>query len=159
MKKVIYLIISFFIFILLFGCITTPSPPGNPIVIQRVVEADYTKDEFFRLSNEWLTKTFRSSKSVIQYQDKEEGIIIGKGFTPIRMGLVPIDAWFTIKIENKENKSRITINDLYGSQYIEGREQTFYYEQSDRDRAEAERELNIIVDDYEKFILSEVEEW
>lgn len=96
-----------FIIILFLGCVSPPLPQSENI-IQTVIEVDKSKDAIFRLSNEWLVKRFVSAKAVIQYQDKEEGVITGKG----RRGPNRGDTEFIIKIEAKDKKARITFSDM-----------------------------------------------
>ncbi|MBY0432482.1 MAG: DUF4468 domain-containing protein [Cyclobacteriaceae bacterium] len=67
-------------FILVISCAT----PYSTITFTeseyatRVIEALGTKDELYVKANEWLVAAFTSAKSVIQFQDKEAGVIIGK---------------------------------------------------------------------------------
>ena len=39
-----------------------------------------SKDELYILANSWFVAQFNSGKSVIQLNDKEAGVIIGKGY-------------------------------------------------------------------------------
>lgn len=48
----------------------------EPIV--KTYNVNGTKDELFLKSNLWMVSIFKDAKSVIQYSDKAEGIIIGK---------------------------------------------------------------------------------
>jgi hypothetical protein len=65
----------------------------------------------------WFTNTFKSAKHVIQLDDPETGIIIGKGFgsIPVSNGLlnVPLDMYFTIKIQVKEGRYKFEVTDIY----------------------------------------------
>ena len=76
-----------------------------------VYETKLEKDKVFDLSLEWLAKTFTSSKSVIEYEDKTVGKIIGNGqisYILTSMGMsVPIPCNFTMSIEIKENRYRL----------------------------------------------------
>ena len=99
--------------VVLVSCGTSPLPPEE-LIIQEIFEVDKSKDELFHLSMEWAAKTFKSAKAVIQYEDKEEGIIVGKGFVVVRYGMgVPADTYFTLTIEVKDKKARATIEDAY----------------------------------------------
>ena len=73
-----------------------------------------TKEQLYVLINYWYTSTFTSGKEVIQLNDKEAGVIIGKGFVEgiathsggtnsYKVNLCPI-----IKTDIKEGKIRIT---------------------------------------------------
>lgn len=53
----------------------------NKITYSEVVYVDSTsnKQDLFLRAREWFAKTFNSANDVIQMQDKEDGILIGKG--------------------------------------------------------------------------------
>ncbi|MFV4924756.1 DUF4468 domain-containing protein [Acinetobacter baumannii] len=72
---------------------------------------------------------FKSANNVIQYSDKSTGSIIGKGNIPYPCdGFIDCGAFgndkvnFTIKIDTKENKARVTINDVTRTNltYVQG---------------------------------------
>lgn len=81
----------------------------------QVVEAPgKTKEQLYVALNYWYTTTFKDGKSVIQLNDKEEGVIIAKGFVAgiahhvggmnhYNVNLTPI-----IKTDIKNGKIRIT---------------------------------------------------
>lgn len=141
------------------GCVTTPLPEDR-IKIQRIIETDGSKDELYRLTNEWMAKNFRSSSNVIQYQDKAEGIIVGRGFKETTLlGFKPTDAWFTMTIEMKENRSRVSIEDVYGEVYSNGDKMTIYFESYPKDEEKLVQWLNAFVDDYTDYINAGIEEW
>lgn len=78
-----------------------------------------SKDELFVKANAWLINSFTDGDAVVQFSDKDQGKIIGKGITdfPIKdgFGISVIDhdpIWFTITISLKDNRSRIVINDF-----------------------------------------------
>ena len=88
---------------------------NNALTYTQVVEAPgKTKEQLYVLINYWYTSTFTSGKEVIQLNDKEAGVIIGKGFVEgiathsggtnsYKVNLCPI-----IKTDIKEGKIRIT---------------------------------------------------
>ena len=81
MKKIIniftFIAISTFIF---YGCGGGLTAVTNDTELYRVVEVEnMSKDEIFIKSMEWFSRTFKESKSVIDYQDKEAGKIMGNG--------------------------------------------------------------------------------
>lgn len=67
-----------------FGQKETPKLPidksTNKITYSEVVPVDssVSKQELFGRAREWFAKTYRSSTNVIQMEDKESGIIVGK---------------------------------------------------------------------------------
>ena len=97
------------------SCASAPATlPPEELIIKEIIEVDKSKNELYRLSMEWLAKTFKSSKAVIQYKDKDEGVIIGKGFMVVRYGLgIPADTYFTLTIETKDGKVRATVEEAY----------------------------------------------
>ena len=115
MKKIIniftFIAISTFIF---YGCGGGLTAVTNDTELYRVVEVEnMSKDEIFIKSMEWFSRTFKESKSVIDYQDKEAGKIMGNGaithyFSMIVNGQVK----FSVKIEVRENRSRITLSNF-----------------------------------------------
>lgn len=88
--------------------------------VSQVVELpDLSQKQIFDSSKIWVAKTFKSANSVIQYEDSATGTIIGKGNMPYPCS----NAWkclafsnqivlFTLKIDTKDNKARVTFNDL-----------------------------------------------
>jgi len=42
----------------------------------------FSKDQIFTSTKIWIAENFRSAKSVIEYENKEEGTLIGKGAIP-----------------------------------------------------------------------------
>lgn len=94
-----------------------PTPMTKEEMSLKVVyETELKSDKVFDLSLEWLAKTFTSSKSVIEYQDKLAGKIIGNGQInyPLKsMGMsVPIPCYFTMSIEIKENRYRLVFENF-----------------------------------------------
>jgi hypothetical protein len=60
----------------------------------------------------WIAKSFKSSRSVIEYKDKENGIIIGNGNIKYWQGILLSTLYFQIKINIKDYKIRITYDNL-----------------------------------------------
>lgn len=88
---------------------------NNALTYTQVVEAPgKTKEQLYVLINYWYTSTFNSGKAVIQLNDKDAGVIIGRGYidgvaghvggmTTYKVNLTPV-----IKTDIKEGKIRIT---------------------------------------------------
>jgi len=105
-----------------------------------------------------MAKSFKSSKQVIQYQDKDEGIIVGKGFIGITYTLFPMDTWFTMTIEIKDNKARVTFEDIYISQKVNYQTQetpVTNKAQMDKVRPELEK----LITDLSDYLQKGSEEW
>lgn len=147
--------------LLLAGCASTPTSDGNPIHIQRVIKAQGTQDDLYRRANEWMAKTFVASSEVIQYQDKAEGIIVGRGIHKKKMGLgIVVDFWYTMTIETKENRCRTTIEDVFGEITIEGRKDHVPDEELDnKTKAELTAYFESLINDLASALDQIPDEW
>ncbi len=99
--------------ILIIGCASFEPINREELKIKKTFELPKTKEELWLISMDWMVNEFVSAKDVIQFSEKEQGIIIGKGITQITYTLWPVDTCFTLKIETKDNKARITVYDPY----------------------------------------------
>jgi len=116
--------------IVMFGCATMPERASvDDLTIRRVADVPgFSKDQLFDKAKIWLAENFASSQDVIQYENQEKGTIIGKGSIPhyrapglgmlVRVG----DLRFTIVINTKDDKIRVTIKDIYVMNFTYGRE-------------------------------------
>lgn len=87
-------------------------PKTGEIYYSEVIKVESkSKDNLFINANSWFTDTFISSKDVVQYSDKDKGVIIGKGTFDAKNGVVN----FTAKINVKEGKYRY---ELYSFKYV-----------------------------------------
>src|SRR5690606_21582858 len=94
-----------------------PRDTDGNIVYQEVVEADgKSSDELFTASRLWFLDTFKSSKDVIQYEDRQAGIIAGKGFAEVLvfpLGYAVVSkVWMDIQVEAKDDRYRYTIKNI-----------------------------------------------
>lgn len=82
-----------------------------------------SKNELYNRALSWFANTFKSSKDVIQMQDKESGKIIGKGSFECSLGFLfpSLDIKMTIIIMVKDGRYKYVINNFihYYSVYIE----------------------------------------
>ena len=153
MKKVISLILTFVVFISWFGCASLDTPLTEEPKVQRIIEVNKLKDQLYKLSNEGMSKIIKSSKAVIQYQDKKEGVIVGKGFTSVKY-FGRADTWFTMTMEIKDKKLRVTLEDIH---IISGE---FDIPLTTQEQwAKAKPELEKIIDLFEIYVKEEAEEW
>ena len=49
-----------------------------PKSIQKIINTEFKKNINYVKANEWMVESFNSAKNVIQFSDKEEGIVKGK---------------------------------------------------------------------------------
>lgn len=110
-------VLAYFFCIILFLMMTLSScmtikPIKQPMSkYSSIIEViSTTKDELWLKANAWCVDSFRNSKSVIQYSDKEAGIIQGK-FSSKHNGYFYQYVQTTFSIELKDNKARITFYD------------------------------------------------
>ncbi len=100
--------------------ITNRFTPDNLVL---VVDVPGKKmDDLFGSGKEWLFRTYKSGKVVLDYDDKENGKILGSASTQTvyYINLIKKDAgYFKYRIELgfKDGKARIKIDDIY---YVKG---------------------------------------
>ena len=91
-----------------------PLDKNNQISFTTVVNAPKkSKDELFVTLNNWFVSSFNSGKSVIQMTDKEQGVIIAKGYLSgvgSRTGFsksVSVGEYIIIRLDIKDEKIRV----------------------------------------------------
>jgi Domain of unknown function (DUF4468) with TBP-like fold len=96
-----------------------PEKEGKIFIEQVVTSKDSTikRERLFSVAKDWVSRTFKSSKSVIDYEDKGEGKLICKGITNqsfrgILGGRDEITLNFTLDFTFKDGKYRIQIYNL-----------------------------------------------
>lgn len=59
------------------------------------LDTSYSKDRLYKNAKVYFVDAYKSAKDVIQYDDKEEGKIIGKGFTELKGSQsILLSAWY-----------------------------------------------------------------
>ena len=108
MKNLLRLKILFLTTFLLTSCgsmfTTTMLYPEQKSKIVNI--ANTNKSDLFVRANNWMVETFNNAESVIQFSDKENGIVTGKYLmqTIIKGTAVPVTKVFAIiKIRVKDN--------------------------------------------------------
>jgi len=106
----------------LTGCAAMQPVAETEKTIEVITETpSFTKDQIFTGSKVWIAENFKSAKAVIEYENKEEGVIIGNGSTSYPCtGIECLQAgaatdWklnFTMRIDAKDNKFRTTFSNL-----------------------------------------------
>jgi hypothetical protein len=102
------------------GEVEIPRNKEGQAEYSKVSEApDLNKDELFVACLEWINKTFKSGKAVIQTTDKEGGMIIGNAITSSlvynNMGLKKDAGYFsyTISIYCKDKKYKYVVDNIF----------------------------------------------
>jgi len=88
--------------------------------VEQVFEAPgHTKDEIYNAAKIWIAESFRSAKAVIEYDNKDEGTIIGNGLIPYPckgafdcLGKPDWKVRFTVRIDTKDDKFRLTFSNM-----------------------------------------------
>lgn len=106
----------------LSGCAALEPVSEANKTIESITEApNFTKDQIYTGSKVWIAENFKSAKSVIEYDSKEEGVIIGNGTTSYPCtGMECLQAgaatdWklqFTMRLDAKDGKFRTTFTNL-----------------------------------------------
>lgn len=117
--------------------------------IERVVEApNYSKDQIFSATKIWVAENFKSAKSVIEYENKEEGTIIGNGviaYPCSGMDCLAKSDWkvpFTMRVDMKNEKFKLTFTNMQlawpasvsGATYTRANDGSPIYYQGDIDK-------------------------
>jgi hypothetical protein len=97
--------ISFLFFYSILFSQELPLKDGK-LHIEKVVDVEGTKDNFYTNARVWFTENFNSADAVIQMDDKDAGIIIGKGYSEVYVSGGMFGAkqrvFYTIKIQLKD---------------------------------------------------------
>jgi hypothetical protein len=104
----------------LFGCAGMHPVAETDRSFERIVEVTgYSKDQIYSFSKIWVAENFKSAKAVIEYDNKEEGVIIGNGVIPYPcsgglscMGTADWKVPFTMRIDIKDQKFRLTFSNI-----------------------------------------------
>lgn len=103
----------------LAGCAGMQPVSKDEMTFSYVVEAPgYTKGQIYDGARVWVAETFRSAKAVLEYENKEAGTLIGNGVSMYPcsgiecMGTVDWRMRFTMRVEAKDDKFRLTFSNL-----------------------------------------------
>lgn len=107
---------------ILTGCVSMQYEPisENDRTITSITEAKgLPKEKIYTGAKIWIAENFKSAKQVIEYENKEDGTIIGNGVVnyPCQGGMdciVKAD-WkvpFTMRVDTKDEKFRLTFTNI-----------------------------------------------
>jgi len=87
---------------------------GNVTIVKVVEAPDLKKDVIFNRALNYFTYNYVSGKAVIQTQDKENGLIVGKGvYDNVHVGIslitTYVDAWHILRVDVKDGKARVIV--------------------------------------------------
>lgn len=78
----------------------------------------HSKEQIFNGTKIWIAENFKSAKSVLEYENKDTGTIIGNGIIPYPCSGLECTArgdWkvtFTMRVDIKDQKFRLTFSNL-----------------------------------------------
>jgi hypothetical protein len=111
--------ITFFAMLLLTSCAGLEPVPESERTFEGVFAAPgFTKDQIFTATRIWIAENFRSAKAVIEYENKEDGTLIGNGVISYPCDGIDCIAkgdWkvpFTMRVDTKDQKFRLTFSNL-----------------------------------------------
>ena len=97
----------------LCSCFSLKLAPITQTTFEKIIDApNVSKNDLYISVNEWFVKQFTSAKSVIQFQDKEEGKIVGKyvsELTSCETMSYYFESTQIISVDIRENKIRLSI--------------------------------------------------
>jgi hypothetical protein len=116
MKKITILLILLFLFI---GCAGMQQITETERTFERIVSVSgHKSSEIYDSTKIWIAENFKSAKSVIEYDNKDAGTIIGNGAInyPCKgLECVAKSDWkvlFTMRVDTKDDKFRLTFSNL-----------------------------------------------
>lgn len=89
----------------------------DPVACSEVIQMEgLSQREIYNTAKNWLITSFKSAKDVIQMDDVEGGLIIGKGSTDYKNKSITYAASsgyisFVIKIQARDGRFKITVSD------------------------------------------------
>ena len=106
MRKVLILFLITSLFVGCAKCIQHEKWAENSFYVPKLSE-----EQIFEGTKKWMTMNLRSAKAVIQYENQNEGVILGNGVIPnVRRNW---DVGFTMRVDVKEKGFRISFHNLY----------------------------------------------
>jgi hypothetical protein len=114
----------------LSGCAHVQTLPPAELALQNVIEAPgASKERIFEKSKVWFARTFRQSMSgwieqnsrrtVLQYENKENGVLIANGAIPYPHAGFTDESYktgwevrFTLEVDARDGKAKVAFNHL-----------------------------------------------
>jgi hypothetical protein len=103
------------IFLLLLFATSCASKPIIIEPVEKSFEANGSKSELYVRANTWFVDTFNSAKMVVQFADKEEGVITGKYMMAPKWAYNGVSVYQNggylaiIQIQVKDGATKITV--------------------------------------------------
>jgi len=103
--------------VLFTGC-AEPVPNEDRIISSVYQIPNSSKDVIFHNTKIWIAENFSSSKAVMEYENKEEGTLIGNGsikYPCSGLGCIIEYDWtvlFTMRVDMKNDKMKLTFDNI-----------------------------------------------
>ncbi|NKI28187.1 DUF4468 domain-containing protein [Arenibacter sp. 6A1] len=140
--------------ILLSSCYTYERIPITMEPIDRTIMVDGTKNDLFVKANNWMVEIFTSPKSVIQFSDKEAGVVTGRylfkdfGSTVVMGEVVDFGQIYAIiKLNVKDGATKITIDAENFTEVHSKTNESYRYT-----KEKAVQEIHVLMDNYEQYL-------
>lgn len=114
MKHLNKLVFIFSTLMIVSGCaaLNGPVAPDSEKSVEQIIDLDgKSKDEIYISANSWFVDNFNSAESVIQFQDKEAGKIMGKYTFEVQESTYYFRIKSTIAIDVRDHKAMVRIYD------------------------------------------------
>jgi hypothetical protein len=94
-----------------------PTDDKGNLNFNEVVQVDSaSKSQLHFRAKQFFADAFKSAQDVIQMDDKEAGIVIGKGWSMIYIRVmgnpVPSKMWYTVKVQSREGRYKVELYDI-----------------------------------------------
>lgn len=130
--------------------------------VEKVFEHPGNQNELYVRANNWMVKTFKSAKSVIQFSDKESGTVSGRYLfrpSPVASSTytnsADYDLYALIQINVKDQKSKITITPEPFTTY----DSPFVKDENKFTQEKAVKIIKGLITDFDNAMKSKDEDW
>ncbi len=157
-KQFLFTLLAMYFSEMTFGQVIEelPTDENGKINFNEVVLIDSVPaGELYLRAKRFFVDTFKSANDVIQMDDRQASIIIGKGYSDIYIKIAgpptSLQMWYSVKIQGRDGRYRYEIYDIsfksYSSQYApsstapaeQAFEKSTYYKKNGEPRAVSER--------------------
>lgn len=122
---------------------------------EQIIEVQGSKNEIYVKANEWMVRAFNNAESVIQFQDKEAGKIIGKYLMHSYTNrYVNYKVYSIITITVRDGATKIDIEPIDSWQYDSSGLTIYNYSKED-----AEADIAALTEDYIAYMTTKSESW
>ncbi|MDT0649748.1 DUF4468 domain-containing protein [Autumnicola edwardsiae] len=148
MKKCLLLFAS----VLFFSCSAYVPVNVSPQSSSKEYELETSKDDLYVQVNNWMIDSFENAKSVIDFSDKEAGIITGKYLigevysASNNYGLT--DVYATVRVQIKDDYAKLTVTPE-NYQYIDSGDVS---EDHKLPVEKVNRQVNTLLESFEQYV-------